>query len=470
MRQETSRILLLVDANQAQRRLVTPVASRAGWRVEAVERAKAQSILSENAEITALLLAQWDAPLLAELRSIAPGLPILVFADASMSVEAIRAGATDTLGVPLNTDRLTAALAIARDRRGRSGELRPLAEKISKPLGFDELAGSTPAFRAALAIAAKAARSRVSVLIEGERGSGKEAFAQAIHASGPRGSRPMVTVDCGAISPALIESHLFGHEKGAFPGAFDRRKGILEEADGTTLFLDRIDELPLDVQPKLLHVLATGEVERIGGKGFKAVDLRIIAAGNRSLAGEIDEGRFREDLYRSLAMVSIAIPPLRERAADIPALARHFLAVAAGQPGMRPLGITDAALDLLMNFGWPGNVRQLQDALFRAAIFCKDHALTAADFPQIAQETTHHRRADDYHMPPQQALMRNDAPGVILYQPDGHLRPLEEIEADVIRLAIGHYHGRMVEVARHLRIGRSTLYRKLAELGISDAA
>jgi DNA-binding NtrC family response regulator len=470
MRPESARTLLLIDADQAQHRLVATVASRAGWRVEAAQGPGAGASLANGGEIAALLLARWDKRLLEGLRSLAPGLPILVFAEASASVEAMRAGASDTLGIPLGADRLAAALASAADRRGGRGELRPLAQKISVPLGFDELVGSTPAFRAALAVAAKAARSRVPVLIEGERGSGKESIAQAIHASGPRSGSRMVGVDCGAVIPNLIESHLFGHEKGAFPGAFDRHRGMLEEAHGTTLFLDRIDELPLEIQSKLLHVLGTGEVERVGGQGFKSVDLRIIAASNRPLAQEMREGRFREDLYHGLAMVSLAIPPLRERRADIPALARHFLAYAGQQPGMRSLGITDEALTLLMGFGWPGNVRQLQDALIRAAIFCEGQALTSSDFPQIAQESTHSRRADDYHAPSQDSEARGHAPGITLYQADGHLRSLEEIEADVIRLAIGHYHGRMTEVARRLRIGRSTLYRKLVDLGISDAA
>jgi DNA-binding NtrC family response regulator len=349
-----------------------------------------------------------------------------------------------------------------------------LSEKISKPLSFDEIVGSAPLFRAAMAVAAKAARARVSVLIEGESGSGKEVIAQAIHSSSPRGRKPMITVNCGAIPENLVESVLFGHEKGAFTGAFDRHIGRFEDADGSTLFLDEVGELPLETQVKLLRALETGEIQRIGGRSIHMVDVRIIAATNRRLIDEVAAGRFREDLYYRLNVVHVDIPPLRARASDIPALARHLLARIADQPGMRRLSITDDALSVLIRYGWPGNVRQLQNALFRAAVLCEGNALTAADFPQIAQESTLSRRSSDFHGRGLDGASKSAAlhsgPGITLYGDDGNMRSLDAIEADVIRLAIGHYRGRMTEVARRLGIGRSTLYRKLGELGISDAA
>jgi DNA-binding NtrC family response regulator len=386
----------------------------------------------------------------------------------------MRAGAADFLVKPIAPDRLLAALNAATDRRQRNGELRPLSEKISKPLAFDEIVGSAPRFRAAMAVAAKAARARVSVLIEGESGSGKEVIAQAIHTSSPRGKKPMVTVNCGAIPANLVESVLFGHEKGAFTGAFDRHVGRFEDADGSTMFLDEVGELPLDTQVKLLRALETGEIQRIGGRSIQIVDVRIIAATNRRLIEEVAAGRFREDLYYRLNVVHVDIPPLRDRASDIPPLARHLLARIAEQPGMRYLSITDDGLSVLMRYGWPGNVRQLQNALFRAAVLCEGNALTADDFPQIAQESTMSRRASDYHGKALNGAAGTSAltqgPGITLYDHDGNMRSLEEIEADVIRLAIGHYRGRMTEVARRLGIGRSTLYRKLGELGIGEVA
>ena len=434
----------------------------------------------ENRDIGAILLDYAVAgsdgvAAIEQLRASRSDLPLLILADeGAFALEAMRAGASDFLLKPVAADRLLGALHAAADRRKSGGELRPLTEKISRPLEFDEIVGSAPAFRATLATAAKSARSRAPVLIEGENGTGKELIAQAIHAASPRSKLPLITVHCGAIPPNLAESILFGHEKGSFTGAFDRHIGLCEDADGGTLFLDEIGELPFEVQAKVLRVLETGEMQRVGSPATFTVDVRILAASNGPLTHEIDAGRFREDLFYRLNVVHVDVPALRDRTSDIPALARHLLARLAEQSGLPTLGISDDALALLMSYGWPGNVRQLQNVLFRAALLCESGSLTAVDFPQIAQESTFGKRASDRHAKPLQVASaeaaRATAPGIALHHPDGHLRTLEEIEADVIRFAIGHYHGRMSEVARRLGIGRSTLYRKLAELGISEAA
>jgi DNA-binding NtrC family response regulator len=476
---------LLIDDEPAQRRLVTAICGRAGWWVRGasdVEAARQVLTDPEEPRIDAILLDHWlpgDAgnEIVAQIRALKPDLPLLVLTaqtSVSVAVEAMRAGANDFLVKPLAPDRLLAALDAATDRRKAAGELRPLSEKIAKQLGFEEIVGSAPEFRVALAIAAKAARARVSVLIEGESGSGKEIVAQAIHAASPRSKKAMVTVNCGAIPANLVESVLFGHEKGAFTGAFDRHIGRFEDADGSTLFLDEVGELPLETQVKLLRALESGEIQRIGSRILQTVDVRVIAATNRRLVEEVAAGRFREDLYYRLNVVHVPIPPLRNRISDLPALARHLLARIAEQPGMRYVSITDDALEVLMRYGWPGNVRQLQNALFRAAVLCDGDALTAADFPQIAAEARFGNRFDDYHSKVLTGASASAAlahgPGITLYESDGNMRLLENIEADVIRLAIGHYRGRMTEVARRLGIGRSTLYRKLGELGIDAAA
>jgi DNA-binding NtrC family response regulator len=472
MTRDTPRVLLLIDDEPAQARLVGAIAARAGWRmITAADCDAALALMVRNGtRVDAILLDCWapEAPrddVIARLRAVAATIPILMLAASSSVaavVQAMRAGATDFLVKPIAPDRLLAALDAATDRRATHGELRPLSEKIGRVLAFDEIVGSTPDFRAALAIAAKAARARVPVLIEGESGVGKEVVAQAIHAASPRAKKPLVVVNCGAIPANLVESELFGHEKGAFTGAFDRHIGKFQDADGGTLFLDEIGELPLDAQVKLLRVLQSGEFQPLGSRHVRQTDVRVIAATNRTLLDEVAAGRFREDLYYRLAVVQVMIPPLRRRPADIPALARHLLARIAQQPGMRGLGITDEALRVLMGYGWPGNVRQLQNALFRAAVLCDGDALTAADFPHIAQQT---------HGPASRSTDSIGASaGITLFEPNGHMRPLEAIEADVIRLAIGHYRGRMTEVARRLGIGRSTLYRKLGELGIDNAA
>jgi DNA-binding NtrC family response regulator len=448
------------------------IAGRAGWRTMSAADGTAALAMLQTADgmlLDAILIDQYGPgedtiELIAALHARRPALPILLLTahgSIDVAVAAMRAGATDYLIKPIAPDRLLAALDSAASSRANVGELRPLTEKINVPLGFDEIVGAAPQFRAALAIAAKAARARVPVLIEGESGVGKEVVAEAIHAASPRAKKAWVAVNCGAIPANLVESELFGHERGAFTGAFEKKVGRFQEADGGTLFLDEVGELPLEAQVKLLRVLQSGEIQPIGARVTRDVDVRVIAATNKTLLDEVAAGRFREDLYYRLNVVQVTIPPLRERKADIPPLARHMLARIATQPGMRGLGITDEALSLLMAYDWPGNVRQLQNALFRAAVLCDGDALTSADFPQIALHTMD-------GLP--HVFTPQGGAGVTLFEPDGHIRNLEAIEADVIRLAIGHYRGRMTEVARRLGIGRSTLYRKLGELGIGDAA
>lgn len=476
MAQDGTRILMLIDDEPAQRRLVGAIASRAGWRtIFAPDADSAIAMLAtpEGLALDAIVLDHWvpgfdGAALIAAIRERRPALPILMLTahtSVAIAVDAMRAGATDFLVKPIAPDRLLTALDAAVGSGASGGELRPLSEKLSAPLAFDEIVGSVPRFRAALAIAAKAARARVPVLIEGESGVGKEVVADAIHAASPRAKKPLIAVNCGAIPQNLVESELFGHERGAFTGAFDRKIGRFQEADGGTLFLDEVGELPLDAQVKLLRVLQSGEIQPIGGRIIRDIDVRVIAATNKTLIDEVAAGRFREDLYYRLNVVQVTIPPLRDRRADIPALARHLLARIARQPGMRGLGITDDALSVLLSYAWPGNVRQLQNALFRASVLCEGDALTADDFPQIAQHAISIQPGAQ-----SSASFLVGGPGVTLFEPDGNLRTLDAIEADVIRLAIGHYRGRMTEVARRLGIGRSTLYRKLGELGITDVA
>ncbi|MBO9715056.1 sigma-54 dependent transcriptional regulator [Sphingomonas sp.] len=474
MTRNGQRLLMLIDDEPAQRRLVAAIAARRGWRTifaSDPETAIATLGTPDGMALDAAVLdhssPEMDAAaLIAEIRSRRPQLPVLILTangSVAAAVSAMRAGATDFLVKPIASERLLAALEAAVGGK-TAGELRPLTEKLSAQLAFDEIVGSAPQFRAALAIAAKAARARVAVLIEGESGVGKEVVAEAIHAASPRAKKEMIRVNCGAIPANLVESELFGHEKGAFTGAFERKIGKFQDADGGTLFLDEVGEMPLEAQVKLLRVLQSGEIQPIGARHVREVDVRVIAATNKTLLAEVEAGRFREDLYYRLNVVQVTIPPLRERGGDIPALARHLLGRIAEQPGLRPLGVTDDALALLGSYDWPGNVRQLQNALFRAAVLCESDALTRADFPQIAQLAAGRPAGGA------PGTVATGHAGITLFRPDGNMRALDEIEADVIRLAIGHYRGRMTEVARRLGIGRSTLYRKLGELGIDQSA
>ena len=286
--------------------------------------------------------------------------------------------------------------------------------------------------------------------------------ARAIHEL--LGGGPFIEVNCAAIPEELIESELFGHARGAFTGAVADRRGKFELAHGGTLFLDEIGELPLSVQGRLLRLLQDRSFLMVGGTRPVPADVRFVFATHRDLPAMVQARQFREDLYYRLNVVPVRIPSLAERRDDIPVLVGHFmkrLSAAGGLP-MRIIG--DDAMAVLQTHGWPGNVRQLQSALFRAAVLCDRDALTPEEFPQISAAVGVPGNGGSG------GAGTNDGIGVTLYENDGNMRPLEEIEADVIRLAIGHYRGRMTEVARRLGIGRSTLYRKLADLGISDAA
>ena len=473
MSETEQRLLMLIDDEPAQSRLITALAAREGWRTLVVSDAEAAIATlgtRQGMQLGAVILDQWvpgdDAcTLIAELRARRPAMPILMLTTSSsplLAVEAMRAGATDYLIKPVAPDRLMNALRSATRVEAPRDELQPLTEKMPSSPDFEAMIGAAPAFRTALAIAAKAARGQGHILIEGEAGTGKEMLVRAIHAASQRSKMPIRIVNAGSTPGNSIESALFGHEKGAFPGAFDRQMGAIQYCDGATLVIDEIDRLPLAVQERLAEYLATGSCRPIGARHAFRVDVRIIACANFPLRELVEHNEFVDGLYQSLSATSVTLPPLRARSGDIPALARHFLTLIGDQPGLRPLGITDGALALLAAYDWPGNVRQLQAVLFRAAVFCDGDAITADDFPQLRSmisTETHHGGG-----------MQHESAGVMLFTADGNLRPLEDIEADVIRLAIGHYRGRMTEVARRLGIGRSTLYRKLGELGIDSAA
>ncbi len=467
------RLLMLIDDEPAQSRLITALASREGWRTLVVkdsETAIATLGTRQGMQLGAIVLDQWvpgdeACTLIAELRARRPAIPILMLTTSAsplLAVEAMRAGATDYLVKPVASERLMQALRMATTREAPRDELQPLTEKMPSTPDFDAMIGAAPSFRSALAVAAKVARGHGPVLIEGESGTGKEMLVRAIQAASPRAKGPFRLINIGGISANSVESALFGHEKGAFPGAFDRQIGAMQHADGGTLALDEIDRLPLAVQHRLIEAMQRSDVRPIGARHSFRIDVRLIAASNLPLKDMVEAGLFLPELQSLLGAATVYVPPLRSRTGDIPALARHFLTRIGEQPGLRALGITDAALSLLAAFDWPGNVRQLQAVLFRAAVFCDGDALTAEDFPQLSDLLGDNTAIS--------SASHQEGVGVVLYTTDGNLRPLEEIEADVIRLAIGHYRGRMTEVARRLGIGRSTLYRKLTELGIGDAA
>ncbi|MCL6729360.1 sigma-54-dependent transcriptional regulator [Sphingomonas hankyongi] len=478
MGEERTRSLLLLAADPAERRLISAVAARANWSVVgAADEETAVALLQgpHGREVQAVLVTNWDPEtgpsLIGALRDQRERLPVIVLStgdSVSTAVDAMRAGASDFLVRPVAPERLTEALAANSDRRKAAGELAPLSEKMAPDLSLEQLIGAAPEFRSALAVAAKAARNRLPILIIGEPGTGKETIARAIHSASLRAKGPLLLLDCKAVPANIIDSELFGHEKGAFPGAFASKVGKIVQADGGTLLLDEIGGLPAETQERLDRVLATGEVRPVGLNGSYSVDVRVIATSSRPLPEDFNSG-----LAERIASTTVNLPSLRDRSGDIPVLARHLLTRLAEQIGARPLSIGNDALAVLMRYGWPGNVRQLAAVLFRAGLQCESGSLTAEHFPHIAIQSRFSGRRNDF-APIISKASSDEAiggrPGVTLYSSDGHLRPLEDIEADIIRLAIGHYRGRMAEVARRLGIGRSTLYRKLGELGIDTAA
>jgi DNA-binding NtrC family response regulator len=334
-----------------------------------------------------------------------------------------------------------------------------------------------------LSLCAKAAKSTIPVLIEGETGVGKELIARIIQGTGDRAGKPFITVNCGAIPPNLVESILFGHKKGSFTGATSDQAGKFAEAHNGTLFLDEVGELPLEMQVKLLRALQEGEIEPVGASKPERVNVRVISATNRRLLNLAKSGEFREDLYYRLNVFPIYVPPLRERLEDVPALVAHFIARFAAEAGKRVIGISPVALDLLTGYAWPGNIRQLENAVYRAIVLTDGAFLESVDFPQIVAQTNGRELAASaiQAVPLQQSPIHIDdalgrqrhhheAPVTIdrFIAPSGEVTALAEIERAAIVFAIEHYGGRMSQVARALKIGRSTLYRKLHEYGLAE--
>jgi DNA-binding NtrC family response regulator len=435
---------------------------------------------------------------LARLRQASINVPVIVqtaHGGIDNVVSAMRAGAIDFVVKPVGVERLQVSLRNALNTSALEGELARIKHSRSGTLGFNDIITKSPAMAAVLRMAEKAATSTIPVLVSGESGVGKELIARAIHGSGERRAKPFIAVNCGAMPENLVESILFGHEKGSFTGATERHVGKFVEASGGTLFLDEVGELPAAAQVKLLRAIQEGEVEPVGARKAVKVDVRIVSATNRDLIADVKAGRFREDLFYRLHVFPITVPPLRERPADIPALARHFLARFAAEEGKRIRLIMPEVLRMLAVFPWPGNIRQLENTLFRAVVLAEGDTIGLAEFPQISVLAA--AQSPDQGGPPDHAgepLVPDFDQPVALPDPfadhpaaaaaaamtptaaadalplldgSGEVRPLEELEAELIRYAITHYRGQMSEVARRLQIGRSTLYRKLEALGLN---
>ena len=477
--------VLIVEDELTQLTLLEAVITKAGFAAEtAMSGSEAVvRLLNRNAVPVDVVLLDLMMPgmngieVLEAVRPKLPNLPVVMLtAHSSINtvVEAMRAGANDFVVKPASAERIRTAIEASLKTSDLVGEIAPMSTRMTSPTaghGFDTLIGTSQPMQRAVKLARKAAASSIPVLIEGESGVGKEVFARAIHDASDRAKTPFVAVNCGAIPENLVESILFGHEKGAFTGATEKRIGKFQEADGGTLFLDEVGELPLDVQVKLLRAIQEKEIDPVGGRQSVRVDIRIISATNRNLADQVADGAFREDLYYRLNVFPVPLPPLRDRREDIPALTDFFLSQIARMEDVPRRRITPTVLSLLSSYDWPGNIRQLQNALFRAVILSEDETLSQSDFPHLMGQVSVMPMAQITHQdnhPSRVEIMPHGGAMVALHDRDGHVRPLAELEAEIIRLTLLRYDGRMAEVARRLGIGRSTLYRKVAEYGLDQ--
>lgn len=463
--------ILIAEDDEHQRRFIATAVTAAGYEAMPVEGGDAtiQALEDPAEQNIDLLLLDLQMPdmngldVMERMRTTRQRPPVLVLtSDGSVNraVQAMRAGAADFLIKPVGPERLQVSIQNALALSELSSEVRRLSKTGENRLSFEELVAVSPATREAIAMARRAARSDIPILIEGESGVGKEIFARAIHGSSERAGGPFVAVNCGALPAQLVESILFGHEKGAFTGATVRRAGRFQEADGGTLFLDEIGELPLDAQVKLLRAIQTGEIDPVGATAPIKVDIRVVSATNRDLSEMAADSSFREDLYYRLSVFPLKLPALRDRREDLPGLARMFLKRFAAAEGVPVQGFTQSALEAIARAPWPGNVRQLENTIHRAVVMADGHMIRPADLHGIGP-------ALDRPDTPQRAMMSGEdgIPDPFLRE-DGHVKRLLEIEAAAISKALGLYRGRMSETARRLGIGRSTLYRKIDELRI----
>jgi DNA-binding NtrC family response regulator len=478
-----SKTVLVVDDDPTQRRLIQGVLEREGFAVAHAENGEAAIdalVAGKPADVILLDLTMpglGGMATLGEIRQRGFTIPCIVVTAAAgvdTVVKAMQAGATDFFVKPASPERIIVGVRNALQMGDLRGEVDRLKKRATGRVSFDDLIGTSAPMMAVKRMGERAAKANIPILILGESGVGKELIARAVHGGSERAGKPFVAVNCGALPANLIESILFGHEKGSFTGATDKHLGKFQEAHGGTLFLDEIGELPLDMQVKLLRALQEGEIDPVGSKRPVRVDVRIVSATNRDLAERVKQGHFREDLFYRLNVFPIEAPSLRERAEDIPALVEAFIRRFNIEEGKRVAGASPETVALLQAHEWPGNVRQLENAVYRAIVLADAPYLQPHDFPAVSGLVPPMDLSAPAPKPilavvpsGQQLIAEMPSETPVRFLDDrGHLRKLDEIERDLIEHAIEIYSGHMSEVARRLGIGRSTLYRKVREQGI----
>jgi len=460
--------VLVVDDDGSVRNACREIARNLGHQTHVAESVPTARAVLKGESIDVLLLdlklpGGGGLALLEEVKSLYPDTVVVVmtaFATVNSAVEAMRIGASDYLTKPFAMDELTAMLERAAERRNFDAEARRLRGRLRTQQGFGTIVGRSPEMDRLYRILSKVAFAGHPVLILGESGTGKEMVARAIHTNGPNAARPFIPVDCGSLLPAMVESELFGYVKGAFPGAVKAKTGLLAAADGGTIFLDEISELPLDLQAKLLRALQQKEIRPLGSSDRPEdrvpINVRILAATNRDLAQMVERGQFRKDLFFRLNVVTLRVPPLRERKQDIPLLAAHFIERVSKQSGTS-YTLSDDALRTMVDYDWPGNVRELENAIERAFTLSSGPMLHMGDLPTQLQDFRMHQRV----------VHEERAEAAVAARPGG-VRTIAELEKQAILDAIVHLNGDKLKAAKLLGIGKTTLYRKLKEYGISE--
>jgi two-component system response regulator AtoC len=450
------RRVLIADDEESIRHVLSEMLSERGYEVRAVadgEEAMRELASSDyDALVTDVRMPRMNGlDLVRAAQASSPETTIIVmsaYGSHELAIEAMKAGAYDYLGKPFRPDEVLLVLRKAEERERLRRENLRLRREMSRLA--PQLVAESAAMKEVLRVVQKVAPMVTTVLIQGESGTGKELVARAVHDLSPRAERTFVAVNCGAIPEQLIESELFGHVKGAFTDARAAKRGLFEEADGGTLLLDEVGELPLAVQPALLRVLQAGEVRRVGDARATRVDVRLLAATNRDLAAEVPAGRFREDLYYRLNVVQIRLPPLRERQEEIPVLAERVLARHAGRAGVAPRRLSAQALDLVQRYRWPGNVRELENAMERAMVLSEDEEIGADALPEAVQHAgtpepvPAQLGADDFSVKRAQRVM----------------------EADLIRRALERTAGNRTKAAELLELSPRALLYKIREYGL----
>lgn len=451
-----SNSILVVDDDEAHRGMLRTMLRSWGYAVEEA---------SDGDEAVALVRGKGFAVVLTDVRMARmsginalkgiieynPALPVVLmtaYSSVETAVEALRLGAYDYLVKPLDFDSLKSVLHKAIEQSCLSVENRELRRQLSDTASMPGIIGRSSAIASMQEVINTVAPTEVTVLITGESGTGKELVARALHAQSARADKIFVTVNCAALAENLLESELFGHEKGSFTGAERRREGRFAQAHGGTLFLDEVGEMPLAVQAKLLRALQQGEVQRVGSDTQLTVDVRVLAATNRDLRQEVAEKRFREDLFFRLNVIGVEVPPLRARGEDIPLLAAHFLEGFASRNRKVIRGFSPQALDTMLRYSWPGNVRELENAVERAVILCHGDLITERELPSMLSS----------------AVQEATRPA----EPDASLAglPLDAVERRAIEETLRQAGDNKSEAARRLGITRATLHNKLRKYGL----